>query len=160
MSSLNDTKTIGTGKRSERSAKDFYQAVCFDLDGIEFGLEVSCVEEIIRPREISKTAGQSSPAARKTSWRGKDLTLTDLRVRLGYPEAEADADTRIIIVSFDGRHFGAIVDSVSELLRLDPGQIDYDPKTETGVETELIKGMYRDDDRSLIILDGARVFDL
>lgn len=158
MSSLDDTKTIRTGRKSDSSTKDRYQVVCFCLDGVEYGLEVSCVEEIIRPEEIGGV-GDKPARGRTTTWRDKKLTIVDLRERLGYSRAVADGETRIIIVSIDERLIGAVVDSVLELSRLNPGQVDRETKKQTGVDADLIKGTYQEDDRSVFILDETRLFE-
>ena len=152
-------KTTGTVEKSERSAQDYYQLVCFRLKDIDYGLEVSCVEEIIRPRDINETLLPDGVASRRLSWRGRDLNLMDLRVRLGYPHTSADDETRIIIVSIENRLFGAIVDSVSELIRAHPAKIDDALKPGPGSNRDLIKGVFRDDERSVFILDAVRVFD-
>jgi len=160
MSSLDDTKTLRVRKSSQRTAKDLCQVVCFSLENFGFGLEVNCVEEIIRPPEIGLGEGQISGGRQDILWRERKLTILDLRKRLGYPERELDSETRIMVVTIDGRYYGAVVDSVSGLIRLDPAQMVSDTKTQAGIGTEFIKSLYWDDDRPVVILDGARVFDI
>jgi purine-binding chemotaxis protein CheW len=53
---------------------------------------------------------------------------------------------------------GALADSVQEVLDLDAASIAPPPKIGTKLKTEFIKGMGRQNDRFIIILDIDRVF--
>ena len=67
------------------------------------------------------------------------------------------ADTCIVIVEIqmDGvlTQMGALTDSVKEVIDLDPNQIAPPPKLGTKLKSEFIKGMGRQDEKFLIILD-------
>ena len=53
---------------------------------------------------------------------------------------------------------GALVDSVQEVLELEPDQIEPAPRIGTQLKTEFIKGMGKRDDRFMILLDIDKVF--
>ena len=53
---------------------------------------------------------------------------------------------------------GALADSVQEVLDLEPGSIAPPPRIGTKLRTEFIKGMGKQDDRFVIILDIDRIF--
>jgi purine-binding chemotaxis protein CheW len=50
-----------------------------------------------------------------------------------------------------------VVDSVSEVLRLDVAQIEPAPEMITGVDTEYIRGVGKIEDRLIILLDLAKI---
>jgi purine-binding chemotaxis protein CheW len=53
---------------------------------------------------------------------------------------------------------GALADSVQEVVDLEPGQIEPAPQIGTRLNTEFIKGMGKQNNRFIIILDINRVF--
>jgi purine-binding chemotaxis protein CheW len=53
---------------------------------------------------------------------------------------------------------GALADSVQEVLDLDPSEIEPPPKIGTRLKTEFIKGMGKQGERFIILLDVDRVF--
>jgi purine-binding chemotaxis protein CheW len=55
---------------------------------------------------------------------------------------------------------GALADAVQEVLDLDAGSIAPPPRIGTKLRTEFIKGMGRQNDRFLIILDIDKVFSV
>ena len=76
--------------------------------------------------------------------------------------AETTVNTCIIIVEIeiDGETtvLGALVDSVQEVMDLDPDQIEPPPRIGTRLNTKFIKGMGKRDDHFIIILDIDKVF--
>jgi purine-binding chemotaxis protein CheW len=54
-------------------------------------------------------------------------------------------------------HMGALADSVKEVIALEPGQISPPPKLGVKIENEFIKGMGKQDDKFLMILDIDKV---
>ncbi len=55
---------------------------------------------------------------------------------------------------------GALVDSVQEVMDLDPDQIEPAPRIGTRLNTKFIKGMGKRDNQFIIILDIDKVFSL
>ena len=53
---------------------------------------------------------------------------------------------------------GALVDSVQEVMDLDPDQIEPPPRIGTRLNTKFIKGMGKRDNQFIIILDIDKVF--
>ena len=54
--------------------------------------------------------------------------------------------------------FGALADSVHEVLELEPSQIEEPPKIGARLRSEFIKGIGKRDDQFIIILDLNRFF--
>jgi purine-binding chemotaxis protein CheW len=55
--------------------------------------------------------------------------------------------------------YSVVVDSVGEVLGLDPGAVERNPTTLDPVWREVSAGIYRLDKKLLIVLDVARVLD-
>ena len=56
--------------------------------------------------------------------RGRVVVVMAVRTRLGMPATATDLTTPLIVVEIDGRAIGLIVDSVVEVIALDPGSLE------------------------------------
>jgi purine-binding chemotaxis protein CheW len=94
--------------------------------------------------------------------RGSVVPVVDLRLKFGMEKAERTIDTCIIVMEVclgeETIVLGALVDSVQEVIELEPGQIEPPPKIGTNLNTEFIRGMGKRDDLFIIILDIDRIF--
>lgn len=50
--------------------------------------------------------------------RGRVIPVIDLRTRFGLPRAERTLDSRVIVVSREGRHVGLLADSARQVVRI------------------------------------------
>jgi purine-binding chemotaxis protein CheW len=96
--------------------------------------------------------------------RGSVVPVVDLRLKFGMTRTESSVNTCIIIteVTVDGDTavLGALADSVQEVLDLEPGSIAPAPRIGTKLRTDFIKGMGKQNDRFVIILDIDKVFSV
>ena len=137
------------------------QVVCFKLDGNECGIEVSSVEEIIRPQEVYGGAESSPFIIWKISWRGQDIPLVDLRIRLDCRAGEDKSDERVIIVNCKGQYLAGLVDSVTEVLRIHEERIIRNTSKDAVTRIRgVVKGVFQEEDNSVYILDCNKVFGL
>ena len=94
--------------------------------------------------------------------RGSVVPVLDMRLKFGLTRTEKTVDTCIIVVEVffedESTIIGALVDSVQEVLELEPDQIEPAPRIGTQLKTEFIKGMGKRDDRFMILLDIDKVF--
>jgi purine-binding chemotaxis protein CheW len=94
--------------------------------------------------------------------RGHAVPVMDLRLKFGMPAAETTVDTCIIIVEvdFEGESIvmGGMVDSVREVFEIAAERIEAAPRMGTSISTDYIKGIGKQDDVFIIILDIARIF--
>lgn len=138
------------------------QYLTFKLKDETFGLDISKVREVLDYTTITKVPRTPDFMRGVINLRGSVVPVVDLRLKLGMPETERSVNTCIIIteVDMDGESviLGALADSVQEVLELEPEQIEPVPRLGTGMRTEFIKGMGKQADRFIIILDIDRVF--
>ena len=133
------------------------QLVSFRLAQEEYGMEITKVQEIILPGEITRVP--QSPDYRKglINLRNTAIPVVDLRSRFGLPAQEATDETRIMVVNVQRRTIGIIVDAVSEVLRIALDQIAPPPPTVAGLGHEYLTGLVQLGDRLLILLDIDRI---
>jgi len=138
------------------------QYLSFKLDDEVFALDIWKVREVLDYTEITKVPKTPHFMKGVINLRGGVVPVVDMRLKFGLPEAEKTVNTCIIIieVTVDGETtvLGALVDSVQEVLDLEPGQIEPAPRIGTRLRTDFIKGMGKRDSRFLMILDIDKIF--
>ena len=85
--------------------------------------------------------------------RGVIVPIIDLRVRLRLAQAAYDTHTVVIVVNVGQRVVGLVVDSVSDVLTLQPEQMRPVPALDSGFASEHLLALGSVDDRMLILLD-------
>jgi purine-binding chemotaxis protein CheW len=133
------------------------QLVVFKLGNEEYGVDITQVREIIKMKEITRIPNAPEFVEGVINLRGQITSVTDLRKRLGIGAHENNEQTRIIIVELDKSTIGMIVDSVSEVLRLNKEDVDSTPSMAANVDTKYIRGVGKLKDRLLILLDLNKV---
>lgn len=147
---------------NENSVVKTAQYLTFKLGDEVFALDVIQVREVLDMSAITKVPRAPDFMRGVINVRGSVVPVVDLRLKFGLPKAEQTLDTRIVVMELclddEPTVLGAIADSVHEVLELDPGQIEKSPRIGTRWRTEFIRGIGKQDDQFIIILDIDRVF--
>jgi purine-binding chemotaxis protein CheW len=139
---------------------DLEQMVTFNLGPEVFGVNILQVQEINRMVEITAVPHSESYVEGIINLRGKVIPIMDLRKKFGLPEKTRDNHTRIIVVDVSGETVGLVVDSVSEVLRVQSGTLEDAPKLVTGGThsgADYIRSVAKLEDRLLIYLDLDKI---
>lgn len=138
------------------------QYLSFKLDEEIYAMDINNVREVLDFTQMTKVPRMPEFMRGVINLRGGVVPVVDLRVKFGMEEAETNVDTCIIIieVSLDGEDtiLGIMVDSVQEVMSLEPDQIEPAPRIGTRLKTEFIKGMGKKDNDFIIILESRKVF--
>lgn len=138
------------------------QFLTFELDDEVFALEISKVREVLDFSEVTKVPQTPEFMRGVINLRGSVVPVVDMRLKFGMAKEEATVNSCIIIVEviMDGEAsvLGALVDSVQEVLDIEPDQIEPPPRIGTKLNTEFIRGMGKHEERFVIILDIDKVF--
>jgi purine-binding chemotaxis protein CheW len=138
------------------------QYLTFKLDDEVFALDIAQVREVFDFTTITKVPRTPEFMRGVINLRGSVVPVVDLRLKFGMKKTDKTVNTCIIIVevTVDGDTIvlGALADSVQEVLELGSENIEPAPKIGTRLRTEFIKGMGRQNDRFIIILDIDEVF--
>ena len=89
----------------------------------------------------------------------RSIPIIDLRKRFGLTAAEYNDETRIIVVNVHRKTMGAIVDAVTQVIRIAADQIAPPPTTVAAGGKEHIAGLAKLEDRLLILLDIDRLLE-
>ena len=148
-----DDTTFGKHGTNDR------QLVIFKIAGEEFGVDINEVKEIIRWEDVTRIPNTESYIKGVINLRGSIVVVNDLAMKLGLPSKKVDEDTRILVVEVDGNTVGMVVDSATEVLRLDAEKVKDAPSMITsGIDSSFIDGVgVLGEDRLLTLLDLSKV---
>ncbi len=138
---------------------DDRQLVIFKIAGEEFGVDINEVKEIIRWEDVTRIPNTESYIKGVINLRGSIVVVNDLAMKLGLPSKEVDDDTRILVVEVDGNTVGMVVDSATEVLRLEGEKVQDAPDMITsGIDQNYIDGVgILNEKRLLTLLDLTKV---
>ena len=111
------------------------------------------MEEIIRLIQITMVPRAAHFIEGVINLRGKVVPVVNMRTRFNMPPVEHNADTRIVVMEFQQKIVGFLVDSVSEVLRIPASTVEPAPPMVCGIGAEYLRGVGKLDDRLLILLD-------
>ncbi|MFZ0942768.1 MAG: chemotaxis protein CheW [Syntrophobacteraceae bacterium] len=149
---------------SVSSITETSQYLTFMLEDEVFALDIAKVREVLDFTLIAKVPQTPEFMLGVINLRGTVVPVVDMRLKFAMTRTETTVNTCIIIVEIeiDGENtvLGALVDSVQEVMDLDPDQIEPAPRIGTRLNTKFIKGMGKRDNQFIIILDIDKVFSL
>ena len=147
---------------AENNSTETSQYLNFTLGKEVFALDISSVREVLELTAITKIPRTPDYMCGVINLRGHAVPVMDMRLKFGMPTTEATVDTCIIIVEveFAGERIimGGKVDSVREVFDLTAEHIEAAPRMGTSINTDYIKGIGKQEDTFVIILDIAKVF--
>ena len=133
------------------------EVLSFKLGSEEYGIDILKVQEIRGYEQPTRIA--NSPAFIKgvVNLRGVIVPIVDMRVRFGLADVKYDAFTVVIILNVAHRTVGIVVDSVSDVLELDPSGVRPAPEFNGSIDATYITGLGSvktgDTERMLILMD-------
>jgi purine-binding chemotaxis protein CheW len=135
-------EAIGLGddelNNDKESNEDEGQVVVFKLGGEEFGVNIHSVQEIVRvPEQLTHIPQSPEFLEGVINLRGCVLPVVDQRRRMGIASGQRNDRQRIMVYLMDGVRTGFIVDSVTEVLRIESRYISKNP-ADCGHSTELL----------------------
>ena len=139
------------------------QYLSFILRDEHFAVEIKKVREVLDVTTLTKVPRMPDYISGVINLRGAVVPVIDLGFRLGMEPVEKTVNTCIMIVEITVEieenpvEMGVLTDAVQEVLDLGASDIEPAPKMGSGLNTEFIKGMGRQDDRFMILLDIDKV---
>ena len=137
----------------KKQEDELLQLVTFSIGEEEFGVNILKVQEIIRTMEITKVPRAPEFVEGVINLRGKVIPVVNMRTRFHLHPVEHDANTRIVVMEFNQKIVGFLVDGVSEVLRIPASTVEAAPPVVCGIGSEYIRGVGKLEGRLLILLD-------
>ena len=145
------------------------QFLTFTLQNSLYAVEVTKVQEVLNYVEPVRLPCTSDYVEGIINSRGEGISAINLRRRLGLESSEVSKKTRIIVLEIKnfGRKegdeelvsvYGAVADSVEEVLEIDEKTIEPAPKFGNSIPEEYISGIGKKDEKFIIILNIEKIF--
>ncbi len=134
--------------------QELIEYVTVRIGGQLFGVNVGEIREVFSPQAITPVPRAPDGIAGLLNLRGRIVTMIDSRACLGLSARGEDEPAMALGLEVGSDLYGVLVDSVGEMLRLDPAAAEpapghLDPRWRT-----LIHGVYQLEDQLLAILDA------
>lgn len=148
---------------SESSVKlTLNQYLTFKLGDEMYALDVSQVREILDFTTITKVPRSPSFMRGVINVRGTVVPVVDLRLKFDMTPVDRTVDTRIVVVEVANQNevmvIGALADSVHNVVDIVSDQIEATPRVGTQFDADFVKGIGKQQDTFIIILDIDRIF--
>ncbi len=134
------------------------QVISFVVGAEEYALELKDVREVIRMPEITRLPDTPRYVRGIANLRGTVIPVVDLRERFGMESTGTTESTRIIVADVRGAPVGMVVDSASQVIRIQADQLDKPPSVLGNVTTDYVTAVGKLDSGLVILIDIQRVF--
>jgi purine-binding chemotaxis protein CheW len=145
---------------TENGQQNLTEYVTAMIGGQLFGLPIVRVQDVFIPERLTRVPLAPPEIAGVLNLRGRIVTLIDLRRRFGLGKRE-DGDLSMAIgVESRAESYGLLIDSVSEVLKLDDAAREPNPINLDQRLARVSAGIHRLDGQLLIVVDVDRVLDI
>jgi purine-binding chemotaxis protein CheW len=140
------------------------QLVTFQLGAELYGIDIMQVKSIEETKEVRPIPNSPNYVEGIFNLRGEIIPVINLHRRFHLNRAAVEDGDELLsgflIIRLDGMHVAIIIDKVSRVLSVKPGDVQQPPQMLSGIGAEYIEGVVHREDGYLIILDIDRLFNL
>ena len=130
-----------------------------ELAGTTYAVESQAVQQMEMVEHITPVPNAPSFVDGVVFARGQVVPVVNLRARFGFPRAANDAKTRLMVVSYEGRTVGLLVDSAREFVTLPEEAVKPPPEAVTGLSGRYLTGIATMGDRVVLVLNIREVLN-
>ena len=132
------------------------QFCTFFLKDQFFGVPVQQVQEVIRYQEMTRVPLVPPVIRGLINLRGQIVMALDLRRRFGMEDRPESQLPMNVVVRTDDGAVSFLVDEIGDVLETDEASFESPPETLRGEARELVQGVYKLQNRLLLMLDTER----
>jgi len=133
----------------------------FIIDDDLYGINLLCIEEIITLKKVAKLPGLPEYVLGVINLRGMIIPVIDFRILIGIKPRPFDNHTVIIIVEFNKKVIGILVDTVCDIF-YSTEDLSMPPEFSGNIKTDYIKGLaqkHEDSNEMVIVIDLEKLLD-
>ena len=139
------------------------QLVTFQLGEELYGINIMDVKEIVRVQAIRAIPNAPAYVEGIFNLRSEIIPIVNLHKRFHLKKIIASEDDELlsgfIILNIDGMKLGIIIDRVSRVVTIEKEDVQRPPQMVSGIGAEYIKGVVRQEEGYLIILNIRDLFN-
>jgi purine-binding chemotaxis protein CheW len=138
----------------------FQQIVCFKLGEEEYGIPILQVQEILKLPLVTRLPKSADYIAGIIDLRGIVIPIVLLNKKFKLPHNSSVEQERAIVVQISGKQVGLAIDSVSSVINVNTKDIEAPPPVIKGISERYIRGIAKDKQTFVIILDIYQIFSI
>jgi len=139
------------------------QLVTFQLGKENYGIGIMDVHEIVKVDDVRPIPNAPGYVEGIFNLRGEIVPIINLHKRFHIPRLElSDEDELLggaVIINIKDTKIGVIIDKILRVVTIENESVQPPPQIISGIGAEYIKGVVREEESYLIILDIDRIFD-
>ena len=141
-----------------------FQLVTFELGEELYGVDIMDVKEIVKLQTVRPIPNAPYYVEGIFNLRSEIIPVINLHKRFHLKarertEDEDEFEGGFIIINMDGTKIGIIIDKIARVVQIKTDEVKPPPQMLTGIGTEYINGVVRQENGYLLILDIRRVFN-
>ncbi len=144
-----------------------YQLVTFQLGEELYGVDIMDVKEIVKVQAVRPIPNAPYYVEGIINLRSEIIPIINLhkrfhiqkRVKPSEDELDDEDEGGFIILDIEGNKIGIIIDRIARVVQIEKGNIKPPPQMLSGIGTEYIEGVVRQENTYLIILDTRKMFN-
>jgi purine-binding chemotaxis protein CheW len=136
------------------------QFITFTIDAEEYGIDIMVVREIKGWALTTMIPNAPAHVRGVINLRGIIVPIFDLRARFGMGLTVPTSMHVVIIVASGTRTIGLLVDTVSDIISVDPKAIRPVPEMGMPSEEQFLEGLVAMDNRMVTLVSLAGLFDV
>lgn len=149
------------GKKNAEPLAQTREFLTFMMGDQMFGIPILQVQDVLGPQKITRIPLAPAAIAGSLNLRGRIVTAINMRACLSMPPQEETERGRgmSVVVENHGDLYSLIIDKVGDVLGVADGDFEKNPGTLDPQWRGICQGIYRLQDRLLIILDVPRLLE-
>ncbi len=140
-----------------------FQLVTFQIGDELYGIDIMDVKEISSLQDVRPIPNAPAYVEGIINLRGDIIPIINLHRRFHIKKSAAEEDDELlsgfIIIDLDGMKLGIIIDKVARVVSVEGEEVQPPPQMITGIGAEYIRGVVRQENGYLIILDIRKMFN-
>lgn len=140
-------------------AKSTVQYVGFRVADQEYAFRIEQIREIVIPDRVTRIPQVPDYVEGVSNLRGTIIPIINLRRLFDLSSKEKDDETRTIVTNVGSRTIGCTVDSVTQVMRIAPEQIQSAPDIVRSEGATYISGFAKIDTRLVVLLEIQELLD-
>ncbi len=140
-----------------------FQLVTFQLGDELYGVNIMDVKEIVRLQNVRVIPNSPYYVEGIINLRGEIIPIIDLHKRFKIQSVNRSEDIEMeggfIILNIDGSKIGIIIDKVERVVTVKGEDVKDPPQMLSGIGTEYIEGVVREETGYLIMLNTRKLFN-
>jgi len=143
--------------------EDQNKIVSFQLGKEIYAIDIMDVKEIVKTQEVREIPNAPPYVEGILNLRGVITPIINLHKRFFFEKAQLSEEDELLsgfmIIEINDMILGIIIDKILRVIPIDEKDIKPPPKMIRGIGVEYIKGVVKEDDKYIIILNISKLFN-